>query len=154
MLNNVNQLSCDGTDDKLTSLPEDKITSVYGKSQQLADSAKALITKGVTWSKDIIWRDKRDYGNASGIFIPGQINLSGIFIPGQINLVEVKMQLDTVPNLNKTLCAFTRLYDKGFDQHIVHGGTPKHKVPEGFTGNLCRYGICSPDPPALTSADD
>ena len=104
MLNNVNQLSCDGTDDKFTSLPEDKITSVYGKSQQLADSAKALITKGVTWSQDIIWRDKRDCGNASGIYIPGQINL-----------VEVKMQLDTVPNLNKTLCAFTRLYDKGFD---------------------------------------
>ena len=126
MLNNVNQLSCDGTDDKFTSLPEDKITSVYGKSQQLADSAKALITKGVTWSKDIIWRDKRDYGNASGIFIPGQINL-----------VEVKMQLDTVPNLNKTLCAFTRLYDKGFDLHIVHGGTPKHREgTRGFYWNV------------------
>ena len=31
MLNEMNQLSYDGTDDNLTSLPEDEITSVYGK---------------------------------------------------------------------------------------------------------------------------
>jgi hypothetical protein len=38
MLNNVNQMSCDGTDDNFTSLPANKITSVYmyDKSQQLA----------------------------------------------------------------------------------------------------------------------
>ena len=50
MLNEMNQLSYDGTDDNLTSLPEDEITSVYGRTKQLADSMKALVMKGVTYS--------------------------------------------------------------------------------------------------------
>jgi len=83
----MNQHSCDGTDDNLTSLPEDEIMSMYGRMTQLVDSAKAFLkkvvtwsnyimqavcdtrqrmssnltarmTNGLTWCKEIIWRDK------------------------------------------------------------------------------------------------
>jgi hypothetical protein len=83
----MNQHSCDGTDDNLTSLPEDEIMSIYGRKTQLVDSAKAFLekvvtwsnyimqavcdarqrmssnltarmTNGLTWCKEIIWRDK------------------------------------------------------------------------------------------------
>ena len=33
------------------------------------------------------------------------------------------MQPDIEPKTNRTQCAITRLYDEGFDLHIVHGGT-------------------------------
>jgi len=100
--------------------------ALYGKSQQLADSAKAhMSTKGVTWSEEIIWRDKRDRAGFLGMKFgnPGPINSADMLTQpsaprdlSSINLVEVKMQLGTVPNLNKTLCAFTQLYDSGCDE--------------------------------------
>ena len=123
MPNKVNQMSCDGTDDNYTVLPADKITSVYTyeKSQQLADNAKAFMTKGATWSNEIIRRDMRDCGPTNSadmltiLRVPRDLN--------SIHLVETKMQPDIEPKTNRTQCAITRLYDEGFDLHIVHGGT-------------------------------
>ena len=45
----MNQHSYDGTDDNLTSLPEDEIMSMYGRMTQLVGSAKAFLTKVVAW---------------------------------------------------------------------------------------------------------
>ena len=41
--------------------------------------------------------------------------------------------MDTMPNLNKTLCSGTELYDSGYDLHFVHPSKPLYRVPDGFT---------------------
>ena len=51
-----------------------------------------------------------------------------------VQLLDINMLMDTMPNVNKTLCSGTKLYDNGFDLHFVHPGKPMHQVPEGFTG--------------------
>ena len=97
----MNQHSCDGTDDNLTSLPEDEIMSMYGRKTQLVDSAKAFLEKVVTWSnyimqavcdarqrmssnltarmtngltrcKEIIWRDKLESRDMTDAILDGQ----------------------------------------------------------------------------------
>ena len=94
---------------------------MYEKSQQLADNAKAFMTKGATWSNEIIWRGMRDCGPTNSADM--LTILSGPRDLNSINLVETKMQPDIEPKTNRTQCAITRLYDEGFDLHIVHGGT-------------------------------
>ena len=43
------------------------------------------------------------------------------------------MLMDTMPNVNKTLCSGTERYDNGFDLHFVHPGKPMYEAPEGLT---------------------
>jgi hypothetical protein len=50
------------------------------------------------------------------------------------HLVDIKMIMDTMPNLNKTLCSGTKLFDSGYDLHFVHNSKPLFQVPDGFTG--------------------
>ena len=50
------------------------------------------------------------------------------------HLVDIKMIMDTMPNLNKTLCSGTKLFDSGYDLHFVHTSKPLYQVPDGFTG--------------------
>ena len=54
------------------------------------------------------------------------------------HLVDIKMIMDTMPNLNKTLCSGTKLFDSGYDLHFVHPSKPLYRVPDGFTGAFNR----------------
>jgi hypothetical protein len=85
---------------------------------------------------DISVEENGTFPSVADAFLPGQCSGDLVLPISQANahLVDIKMIMDTMPNLNKTLCSGTKLYDSGYDLHFVHPSKPLYRVPDGFTG--------------------
>ena len=57
-----------------------------------------------------------------------EINLSNS------NITKFSIEVDSFKDLNKPLCSFTKLYDRGLECYLTQGKKQKFKPPDGFTG--------------------
>ena len=57
-----------------------------------------------------------------------EINLSNS------NITKFSIEVDSFKDLNKPLCSFTKIYDRGLECYLTQGKKQKFKPPDGFTG--------------------
>ncbi len=52
---------------------------------------------------------------------------------GNSNITKFSIEVDSFKDLNKPLCSFSRLYDRGLECYLTQGKKQKFKSPDGFT---------------------
>ena len=82
----------------------------------------ALYDAGVFQTINNMPTEKRDCLNIQ------EINL------GNSNITKFSIEVDSFKDLNKPLCSFSKLYDRGLECYLTQGKKQKFKPPNGFIG--------------------
>ena len=53
---------------------------------------------------------------------------------GNSNITKFSIEVDSFKDLNKPLCSFSKLYDRGLECYLTQGKKQKFKPPDGFSG--------------------